>query len=269
MRAYCVNIETEKARRRNCEKQYELAEIDYEFVPAVDGRIEEVVRPQAQSNLESARWDGIDAAAMSLGFFNRGMSSPAKACALSHFRAWERAAAQSNLDGLHHMVNEDDFKVGDLSQFSETLDAIDQSDFDIVYLGYRGGESPHRSPLFRARQAWHRVKFLLSDRSLTSRLRRNFTVYRAPRHTRFPSLMQAGMTWGGHAYVMNRKGADALMECNRNLRFLPDEALRWVILEGKVKVGMSTTKHFVCEDFGSAIRSQEEHEDHHKRFPSE
>lgn len=81
--------------------------------------------------------------------------------------------------------------------------------------------------------------------------------------------MQAGMTWGGHAYVMNSRGADALMECNRNLRFLPDEALRWVILEGKVKVGMSTTKHFVCEDFGSAIRSQEEHEDHHKRFPSE
>ena len=166
------------------------------------------------------------------------------------------------------MINEDDFKVGNLSGLPKTLDAIAQSDFDIVYLGYRGGESPYRSPSLRSRQAWHRVKFLLSDGSLTSLLRRNFTVHRTPRKTRFPELMQAGMTWGGHAYVINRRGADALMECNRNLRFLPDEALRWVILEGKVKVGMSTTKHFVCKDFGSAIRSREEHEEHHRIFPS-
>ena len=269
MKAYCVNIESEISRRKHCEKQYEISGIEYEFVPAVDGRVEEIVRPEAESARESTRWAAIDAAALTLGFFNRGMNSPAKACALSHFRAWERAAAQSDQDGLHHMVNEDDFKVGDLSGLNDTLRAIAQSDFDIVYLGYRGGESPHRPSLFQAKQAWHRLKFLLSDRSLTSLLRRNFTVFRAPRRTRHPELMQAGMTWGGHAYVMNRKGADALMECNRNLRFLPDEALRWVILEGKVKVGMSTTKHFVCEDFGSAIRSQEEHEDHHKRFPSE
>ncbi|MDC0600432.1 glycosyltransferase family 25 protein [Flavobacteriales bacterium] len=268
MRAYCVNIETEKERRKHCEKQYQMAEIDCEFVPAIDGRIEEVVRPPAQSNLESTRWHAIDHAALSLGFFNRGMSSPEKACALSHFRAWERAAAQSDRDGLHHMINEDDFKVGDLNHFSKTLDAIAQSDFDIVYLGYRGGESPQRPLLFRAQQTWHRVKFLLSDGSLTALLRRNFTVHRTPRKTRFPELMQAGMTWGGHAYLINRRGADALMECNRNLRFLPDEALRWVILEGKVKVGMSTTKHFVCEDFGSAIRSLQEHEEHHQIFPS-
>lgn len=268
MKAYCVNIETEKSRRIHCEKQYQIAAIDYEIVPAVDGRIEKVVRPKAHSDIETDRWNAIDAAAMSLGFFNRDMNSPAKACALSHFRAWERIAAQSERDGLHHMVNEDDFKVGDISGLSETIDAITQSNFDIVYLGYRGGESPYRSPMFRAQQTWHRLKFLLSDGSLTSLLRRNYIINQTPRKTRYPELMQAGMTWGGHAYVMNRKGADALMECNRNLRFLPDEALRWVILEGKIKVGMSTTKHFVCEDFGSAIRSREEHENHHILFPS-
>ena len=268
MKAYCVNIATEKSRRRHCEKQYQISNFEYEFVPAVDGRIDEVERPEAQSELEFDRWNAIDAAAMSLGFFNHGMNSPAKACALSHFRAWERIAAQSNRDGLHHMVNEDDFKVGDISGLSETLNAIAHSNFDIVYLGYRGGESLHRPPLFRAKQIWHRLKFLLSDGSLTPLIRRNYTVHRKPRKTRFPELMKAGMTWGGHAYVMNRKGAEALMECNRNLRFLPDEALRWVILEGKINVGMSTVKHFVCEDFGSAIRSQQEHEDHHRRFPS-
>lgn len=269
MKAFCVSIKTEYSRRKHCEEQYESVGIEYEFVPAVDGRVQEVHRPSPESIEESLRWAAIDEAALTLGFFNRGMNSPAKACALSHLRAWERVAAQSDRDGLHHMVNEDDFKVGDISSLHETLQAIAQSNFDIVYLGYRGGESHHRQMLFQARQTWHRLKFLLSDRSLSSLIRKNFTVFRAPRRTQHPKIMQAGMTWGGHAYVMNSRGADALMECNRNLRFLPDEALRWVILEGKVKVGMSTTKHFVCEDFGSAIRSQEEHEDHHKRFPSE
>lgn len=269
MKAYCVNIETETTRRRHCEKQYEKSGIEHEFVRAVDGRVEDIVRPEAASARESARWAAIDEAALTVGFFNRGMNSPAKACALSHFWAWEKVAAQSDRDGLHHMVNEDDFKVGDITSLQETLHAVAQSDFDIVYLGYRGGESLDRPLKLQIRQVWHRLKFVMSDRSLSSLLRRNFTVSRLPRQSRYPELMQAGMTWGGHAYIMNRKGADALMECNRNLRFLPDEALRWVILEGKVNVGMSTTKHFVCEDFGSAIRSLQEHEDHHKRFPSE
>ena len=268
MKAYCVHIPSETERREHCKLQYGEAGIEYEFVEAVDGRLKEIHRPRAKSDVEAARWASIDAAALSLGFFNRTMNSPAKACALSHFRAWEKVAAQSDADGLHHMVNEDDFKVGDISGLPETLQAIAQSNFDIVYLGYRGGESSHRPTIFRVKQIWHRVKFLTSNRSLTSLIRKNYSLSRVPRITKHPLLMKAGMTWGGHAYVMNRTGANALMECNRNLRFLPDEALRWVILEGKVKVGMSTTKHFVCEDFGSAIRSQEEHEDHHKRFPS-
>ena len=269
MKAYCVNIETEVSRRIHCQQQYERAGIEYEFIPAVDGRVQDVKRPEAETHLEAERWEAINQAALTLGFFNRGMNSPAKACALSHFRAWEKVAAQSDQDGLHHMVNEDDFRVGDLSTLESTLHAISQSDFDIIYLGYRGGEIPEGSMLFRVRKFWHRLKYLLSDRSLTALLQKNFTLFQTPVKTKFPELMQSGMTWGGHAYVMNRKGADALMKCNRNLRFLPDEALRWVILEGNVKVGMSASKLFVCEDFGSAIRSQEEHEDHHKRFPSE
>lgn len=268
MKAFCVNIETETSRRRHCEEQYRAAGLEYEFIPAVDGRIQEVLRPDPISSAEEQRWEAISQAALTLGFFNREMNSPAKACALSHFRAWEQAAIQSDRDGLHHMVNEDDFKVGDLDGLADTLSAIAKSNFDIVYLGYRGGESTQRSFSVRCRQLWHRVKYALSTPTLDSLIRKNYTVRRFPRPTHSPHLMQSGMTWGGHAYVMNRKGANALMECNKNLRFLPDEALRWVILEDKVKVGMSTKKHFVCEDFGSAIRSQEEHQDHHTKFPS-
>ena len=269
MKAYCVSIETETSRRKHCQAQYEKSGIEYEFIAAVDGRTQEVHRPEPNSEEQSKRWNAIDEAALTLGFFNRDMNSPAKACALSHFRAWERAAAQSDLDGLHHMVNEDDFKVGDLIDLDKTLAAVSQSDFDIVYLGYRGGESPHRSPSFRCKQVWHRIKYSVSKPSLEGLLQKNFTVHRTPRPSSSPFLMHSGMTWGGHAYIMNRAGADALMECNQNLRFLPDEALRWVILEGKVNVGMSTRKHFICEDFGSAIRSKEEHEDHHRKFPSQ
>ena len=77
------------------------------------------------------------------------------------------------------------------------------------------------------------------------------------------------MTWGGHAYALTARGATILMEANRNLQFRTDEVLRWVILEGKVQVGMSTHKIFTCADFGSNLRPPEEHKDHHKRYPSQ
>ena len=67
MKAFCVHIPSETARRKHCEIQYEEAGIEYEFVEAVDGRLKEIHRPVPKSDVEAARWASIDAAALSLG----------------------------------------------------------------------------------------------------------------------------------------------------------------------------------------------------------
>lgn len=269
MKAFCVNIPSETERRLHCEAQYKKAGIEYEFVPAIDGRIEIIGPPCAMDEQESNRWTQIHTEANRFSFLQDNMSSPARACAMSHALAWKKAAQQAKEDGLHHMVNEDDFKLGNLNDLESTLNEAARSPFDIIYLGYRGGESMNSSASKWAQKQWHRIKYATSEKSIQHKLRRNYVLNRTPQRIRgFQCLLRAGMTWGGHAYIMNARGAEALIESNRSLRFLPDEALRWVILEGKVKVGMSRTKHFICEDFGSAIRSREEHNDHHRRYPS-
>lgn len=269
MKAFCVNIPSEADRRLHCKAQYEKAGIEYEFIPAIDGRIEIIRAPTPLDEQESNRWKQIHTEANRFSFLQDNMSSPARACALSHALAWEKAAQHAKEDGLHHMVNEDDFKLGNINDLESTLNEVARSPFDIIYLGYRGGESINSSTRKWAQKQWHHVKYASSPRSLQHKLRRNYVLHQTPQRIRgFHCLLRAGMTWGGHAYIMNARGAEALLESNRSLRFLPDEALRWVILEGKVKVGMSRTKHFVCEDFGSAIRSREEHDDHHRRYPS-
>ena len=249
--------------------EYEKLGIDYEFIAAFDGRKQEVKPPSPRDQSESARWDQIHNAANQFAFLKKDARNTARACALSHYAAWERAAAASAADKLHHMINEDDFKIGDITHLEKTLNEIGQSPFDIVYLGYRGGETRDTSIKDRLKRTWHRFKYSISSYSLEATMMRNYTLFKTPKfHRNYKHIMQAGMTWGGHAYVMNQKGAKALMECNRNLRFLPDEAIRWVILEGTVKVGMSRIKHFTCADFGSAIRSEKEHRAHHRRFSS-
>ena len=269
MKAFCVNIPSETERRQHCERQYEEAQIDHEFIEAVDGRVQEIAAPSPTTPSEAQRWQDVDRAASKFSFLQDNMNSPARACALSHFKAWERAAQQSREDGLHHMVNEDDFKNADLSQLPALMEEVARAPFDIIYLGYRGGNSRSTGLRPWLQRSWHRLKYGMSSRSLEALTQRNFVLHRGARPARgFEHLLHAGMTWGGHAYLMNARGAEVLMEANRSLRFLPDEALRWVILEGKVQVGMSAVKHFVCEDFGSAIRSREEHEDHHQRYPS-
>ena len=82
--------------------------------------------------------------------------------------------------------------------------------------------------------------------------------------------MRAGLHWGGHAYLLNGKGAKALMDCNYHLRFLPDEAMRFACLDGKIEVAISQKKYFGCDtNFGSSLRSQEDHDLHHQMFPSD
>jgi len=114
------------------------------------------------------------------------------------------------------------------------------------------------------------MKWLLSDKSDIAKFRKNLILLgkaRLHRQSRF--FYHAGMTWGGHAYLLNREGARKLLSYNENLRFLPDETFRYAILDGQFSAGMSKVKYFGCDtQFGSALRSQEDHDAHHEMFPT-
>ena len=169
----------------------------------------------------------IDRAASRFSFLQDNMNSPARACALSHFKAWERAAQQSKEDGLHHLVNEDDFKNADLSQLPALIEEVARSPFDIIYLGYRGGGARAFGlrPSLQRRLAPPEIRDVLPFIGSLDATELRASP-RTPAQPAASSTSFTGMTWGGHAYLMNARGAEVLMEANRSLRFLPDEALQ-------------------------------------------
>ena len=269
MKAYCINLRSDIERRTHCINQYQDAGIDYEFIEAFDGRVNKPPIPSILKTSEVNYLKSIHEIAKKYAFFGKELSNPELACAYSHYKVWERIAETAGSTRQFFMVNEDDFRNGNLTELPVTMEEALHSPFDIIYLGYRGGESRTQNLKNIVQCYWATTKYLASPKTLSNKAQRNYIWNLRPKKIAgFNHLLRAGMTWGGHAYVLTAQGATILMEANRNLQFRTDEVLRWVILEGKIQVGMSTAKIFSCADFGSNLRSLEEHDNHHKRFPS-
>lgn len=271
-KAYCINLASESARRAHCEMQYVKAQLPFEFIDAVDGRKMDIQPDPAQSAEQEHRWSVIDKTALSLAFFNRKTNSAERACALSHYKVWEIISKVSDeLAQSFFMVNEDDFNVLTVEGLTEAMAELDWLDFDMIYLGHRGGSYSPPTIRERLQRIWHRIKYSASKKSKKDKFRRNLVLYgKQRRHAQSQWFNHAGMTWGGHAYLLNKSGASKLMTYNENLRFLPDEAFRYAILDGGLKVGMSKIKFFGCDtQFGSALRSEDDHTSHHQLFPSD
>ena len=272
LQAYCVNLPSDEARRNHCIREYQKTGIAYEFIQAIDGREQDVQPDPAQSIEQQKRWDKIDNTALSVGFFNRKTNSAERACAKSHALAWKRISNVCDAQqGAYFMVNEDDFNVLELGGLNEALDEAKDLNFDLIYLGYRGGNYRRSTPKERIQRIWHRIKWHLSDKSDRAKFRKNLILLgKARMHHQSRFFYHAGMTWGGHAYLLNRSGARKLLSYNENLRFLPDEAFRYAILDGQFSAGMSKVKYFGCDtQFGSALRDEDAHAEHHKLYPSD
>ena len=110
LKAYCINLDSEKNRKLHCSNEYERAGIDFEFSSATDGRSEDVQPRPSRDAAEENKWEEIDAVALTIGFFNRGTNSPERACAQSHLNVWEKIA-EKNSQSEYFLVNEDDFYV--------------------------------------------------------------------------------------------------------------------------------------------------------------
>ena len=270
MKAYCINLTSDIDRRTHCINQYKDAGIEYEFIEAFDGRVNRPPIPSSLTTNEIKYLKSIRDIANKYAFFGKDLSNPELACAFSHYMVWQRIAKTPDASGQFFIINEDDFRNGNLTKLPVTLAEASRSPFDIIYLGYRGGEYQNMKLKSIAQHYWATTKYMASPKTLSATAQRNYTWNQRPiKIAGFKHLLRAGMTWGGHAYALTARGATILMEANRNLQFRTDEVLRWVILEGKVQVGMSTHKIFTCADFGSNLRPPEEHKDHHKRYPSQ
>ena len=272
MKAYCINLESDKTKYEHCKKEYAKANLEFEFIKAVDGREQDVQHRPAQSHEQQTRWGNIDSTALSIGFFNRGTNSAERACALSHAMAWKKISETPDAEqDVYFMVNEDDFNVLSTDGLNEALDEATRLDFDMIYLGYRGGNYSETTFKESIQKVWHRIKWHLSDKSDIAKFRKNLVLLGKARvHPKSHHYYHSGMTWGGHAYLLNREGARKLLSYNENLRFLPDEAFRYAILDGNFSAGMSKVKFFGCDTkFGSALRSQDDHDAHHQAFPAD
>ena len=140
LHAYCINLASDKLRKSHCEQEYAKTNMSFEFIEAVDGREQNIEPEAANSQEQQTRWDNIDSTALSIGFFNRGTNSAERACAQSHAMAWKKISeAPDEEQEVYFMVNEDDFNVLSTDGLNEALDEATRLDFDMIYLGYRGG----------------------------------------------------------------------------------------------------------------------------------
>ena len=272
LHAYCINLASDKLRKSHCEQEYAKTNMSFEFLEAVDGREQNIEPEAANSKEQQTRWGNIDSAALSIGFFNRGTNSAERACALSHAMAWKKISETPDAEqDVYFMVNEDDFNVLSTDGLNEALDEATRLDFDMIYLGYRGGNYSETTFKESILHVWHGIKWHLSDKSDIAKFRKNLVLLGKARvHPKSHHYYHSGMTWGGHAYLLNREGARKLLSYNENLRFLPDEAFRYAILDGNFSAGMSKVKFFGCDTkFGSALRSQDDHDAHHQAFPAD
>jgi GR25 family glycosyltransferase involved in LPS biosynthesis len=272
IRAFCINLESHRDRKVHCENEYKKVPVTPEFFTAIDGRIQEVVADSITSDRKQQLHEEIDTNALSLGFFNRGMNSAERACAKSHLQVWRKILEIGTDSKQFYLVNEDDFIVLNARPLNSALEELRTLPYDFVYLGYRGGETLHRKNLNSLiQQIWHEIKWVCSDKTGVDRFRRNLVRFARPRLRKSSFyFFDAGMTWGGHAYLLNANAANELIAINEHLRFLPDEAFRYAILDERIIAGMSRIKMFGCNvDFGSSLRSESDHKRHHELFSSE
>lgn len=270
-KAFCINLVSAYNRREHCAQEYSKTTIEYEFFNAIDGRVQNIQSAPPCSKTQEDHWNLINETALTFAFFNRETNSAERACALSHLQVWKKISDVSDeFANSYFMVNEDDFNVLNTEGLADALGELQTLDFEMVYLGYRGGKTKPMSVKTTLQKLWHIVKFALSQKTNEEKFRRNLVLWGKPRKFRRSKFfLHAGMTWGGHAYLLNRAGARKLISYNENLRFLPDEVFRYAILDGNLKAAQSKVKYFGCDTkFGSDLRSQEDHDTHHQLFPS-
>lgn len=270
---HCITLLHDQRRLNHVKQQAALWQNpSFNIRAAIDGRREEVHAfadcPNGWSQ-EEAR-----AKATFIGLPEEAMHDPSKACTKSHVllaKEWlDRVESGEARAHDFILVLEDDFVWGNLEGFEGFLTQFKnlRSPFDVVLVGYRGGEKRHYKADF------HRFKYNgLSriSRDPISAAKWRLEAQRWPgRVIAKKSLQSAGQHWGTHGYLMNAKAANAIVHVGSSLAYPADYMIRMIQAFGLAKVGITTTKWIITnEDLGSNLRSQERFDKITKSYPTQ
>ena len=269
---YCITLTSEPKRLEHVLEQRGLwGEGTFEVVDAVDGR--QHVVPEHAGGATMWPVERVRARAARLGMTEE-MNEPGKACTKGHV-----LLAQQHVDAIeagrmseadYYCALEDDFAWSNpsaLKAFFDRVEAGDAQEYDVIYLGYRGGERRHvKAPIHRV---WHRIKSQLRTDPDAAALEWN-EAQRWPGRPKGPlGLQAAGRHLGAHGYLMNGRGARALIEVGSSLGLPADHTLRLVQAYDLARFAITPEKFVITRpELGSTIRSEEEFLRAAKRFPT-
>lgn len=259
---YCITLISERTRLQHVLEMRELWEGgDFHVVDAIDGRQQAVSEHAGGATMWPVELVRERAARLGM---TEPMNEPGKACTKGHV-----LLAQQHVDAIeagrmseadYYCVLEDDFAWKNpeaLKAFFDRVEAGDAGECDVIYLGYRGGERRHvKAPVHRA---WHRLKAQLRKDPDAAALDWN-EAQRWPGRPQGPlGLQAAGWHLGTHGYLMNGRGARALVEVGSSLGLPADHTFRLVQAHGLARFAITPEKFVVTRmELGSTIRSEEE-----------
>lgn len=268
--AHCLTLKSDLKRLEHVSKQAALWGSAGFFVrEAIDGRLQTVppLHPQPLGwNTEEAR-----AKATHVGLLNEVMNDPGRACTRGHVEfalEWlQRVESHEVSEEDYVLMLEDDFEWNDLPGFKRFLESLATTEFDLLLVGYRGGESRH----FKA--DWHRWWHTALSRREADEVeaaRLLLEAQRWPGRQRGKyGLRKAGHHWGTHGYLMNARAARAMVQVGSSLAYPADFMTRMIQAFDLARVGITPVKWVVTRPaLGSNIRSESEFQKAAQHLPS-
>ena len=269
---HCITLTSEPGRLQHVESQKAAwGEPGFHIVDAIDGRKQFV--PPHDGGETAWSHELVRERAARLGM-KEIMNEPGKACTKGHV-----LLAQQRLDDIragkvseddYYLVLEDDFAWHDVAKLKAFVGQIQRAPsprFDVIYLGYRGGEQRHiKAPVHRA---LHTLKSRLASDPVDAAVAW-LEAQRWPGRARGPlGLRAAGQHLGTHGYLMNGRGAAAIVEVGSSLSLPADHTFKLAQAFGLARFAIAPEKLVVTlVELGSTIRSEQEFKRAAQRIPT-
>lgn len=213
---YVITMQSAADRHRNVVEQ--LGEGNFEYIYSLDKRdvvIEQLIADGTYDETIARRTDRR----------NKPMTLGHICCSIGHRRVYERFLESGSERAL---VFEDDMVALGVSD-EEVAEIVSNSppDADLIYWGWEGGgHAPWYGGL---KQAVYHVQHALGLERYDHTMIRN--LYARPYNKYFD---RAGKHFLAHAYTINRRAAEALIELNTPIKLNGDNALLYAVLKGRV-----------------------------------
>lgn len=271
--AHCITLMDEQKRLEHVQKEAAKWGDGFHIRTAIDGRkvsvhpFEDV--PPGWSTLEARKL------ATYVGLFEEEMTDAKRACAKGHVSLaleWlERVESKEVTERDYMLILEDDFAWKNLPQFKLFLSQLEQQarpEFDMILVGYRGGEKRH------LKADWHRWCYTQRSRKTADpaeSARLLLESRRWPGRKKGPlHLRSAGHHLGMHGYLINAAAARGMVHVGSSLAYPADFLARMMEAFQFARVGITPQKWVITRtELGSTLRDEAEFLESAVRFPTD